>query len=132
MCSQRSSECTRSRRGRRRRARGTDAGCGVGCGTSSSLLTTAILDTRPPDLLVAREIRRDRLGAEREILLHELIAAMLASGLDHDAVVALVDDGAAIVAAIPRHRVLARQPRRARDRGEEIGTARVLLIALAA
>src|SRR6478609_3435479 len=49
---------------------------------SSSLLATAILDTRPPDLLVAREIRGHRLRTEREILLHELVAPVLARRLD--------------------------------------------------
>src|SRR3954447_21190206 len=120
MCSQRSSECTRSRRGRCRRARGADAGSGLGCGASSSLLSTAILDTRPPDLLVAAEIRRYRLGAEREILLHELIAAVFARSLHDYAISALIDDVAAVVAPVPGDGVLPRQPGRAGDRLDEV------------
>src|SRR5258705_4030202 len=133
MCSQRSAEWTRRRSGRGRRARRIGAeGSGAGRGASSSLLTTAVLDTRPPDLFVSRKVRGDWLRAEREVLLHELIAAVLARRLDHDAIVALVDGVAAVVAPIPRPRVSARQARRARHRGDEVGTARAHLLALAA
>src|SRR5678815_4411273 len=123
MCSQRSTVCTRSRSGRRRRTRGAG-----GCTASAGLLSTAILDTCPPDLLVAPEIRRDRLRAEREVLLHQLIGAVLACRLDQHAVIALIDDVAPIVAAVPRDRVLARQPSRARHGRDEIGAAGALLL----
>src|SRR5690348_5119326 len=116
MCSQRSTVCTRSRSGRRRRTRGSGSSA-----VSLGLLSTAILDTCPPDLLVAAEIRRDRLRAEREILLHELIAAVLARRFDVHPVGALVDDVAAVVAPVPRHGVLSRKSRRARHGRDEIG-----------
>src|SRR5258705_341565 len=133
MCSHRSAEWTRSRSGRRRRARriGVD-GSGTGSGDSSALLTTTELDTRPPDLLVAWKVCGHRSRGEREILLHELVAAVLARRLDHDAVGALLHDVAAVVAPIPRNRVLPWQSRPARHGGDEVGAARVLLIALAA
>src|SRR6478736_2351657 len=132
MCSQRSAECTRRRIGRRRRARWLGAGSDREGDVSSSLLATAILDTRPPDLLVAREIRGHRLGTEREILLHELVAPVLARRLDHDAVGALLHDAATVVAAVPHDAVGAGRTRRAGHAGDEIGAARVFLIALAA
>src|SRR6185369_7970550 len=131
MCSQRSSECTRRRSGRLRRTRG-GADSGAASGASSSLLTTTILDMRSPNLLVARQVGGHRLRAEREVLLHELIAAMLARRLDHDAIGPLLHQVAAVVAAVPHHAVLTGWPRRAGHAGDEIGTARVLLLALAA
>src|SRR5436190_24247157 len=110
MWSQRSTECVRRRSGRLRRARWIGADGSVAeRGACSSLPTATILDTRPPDLLVARQVRGHRLRRQRNVLLHELRAPVLARRLDHDTVVALMHDGAAIVAAVPRHRVLARQ-----------------------
>ena len=86
MCSHRSTVWTRSRSGRLRRTRRP----ATGCSAVAELLATAILDTRPPDLFVARQIRRDRLRREREILLHQLISAVLARSLDDDAIRALL------------------------------------------
>src|SRR6476620_3915610 len=133
MCSQRSDERTPRRSGRLRRVRlvGAD-GSSAGGGVSSSLLTTAILDTRPPDLLIAREVRGHRLRGEGEVLLHELIAAVLARRLDHDAVRPLLHDGAAVVAPVPHHAVRAGWTRRAGHAGDEIGAAGILLFTLAA
>src|SRR3954471_20415859 len=133
MCSQRSTECTRRRSGRLRRARGAGAeGSGAGRGASSSLLTTAILDMRLPDLFVAREVCRHRLAGESDVLLHELVAPVLARRLDDDAVGTLVHDVAAVVAAVPHDTVLAGRTRRAGHRRDEIGAARVFLLALPA
>src|SRR5690242_6759368 len=131
MCSQRSSECMRRRSGRLRRTRAR-ADSGARSGASSSLLTTAILDMRSPDPLVPRQARGHRLRAEREVLLHELIAAMLARRLDHDAIRPLLHHVAAVVAAVPDHAVLTGWARRAGHAGDEVGTTRVLLLALAA
>src|SRR6478752_9197297 len=133
MCSQSSAECTRRRSGRFRRVRAFGAdGSSAGGGVSSSLLTTAILDTRPPDLLIAREVRGHRLRGEAQVLLDELIAAVLARRLDHDAVRPLLHDGAAVVAPVPHHAVCAGWARRAGHAGDEIGATRVLHLTLAA
>ena len=57
MCSHRSAECTRSRSGRLGRTRGPTAWCSAVCSPVTTLLSTTVLDTRPPDLLVAGQIR---------------------------------------------------------------------------
>src|SRR5689334_18470375 len=133
MCSQRSTECTRRRSGRLRRTRcvGPD-GSRPRIGAPSSLLTTTILDMRSPDLLVAGQVRGDRLGAEREVLLHELVAPVLARRRDDEAIRPLLDDVAPVVAPVPHDAVRAGWTRRARHAGDEIRAAGVFLLALAA
>src|SRR5258705_11362751 len=125
MCSQRSTVCTRNRSGRLRRTRRP----ATGCSAVTALLATAELDTRPPDLLVARQVGGDGRRGERQLVLHELVAAMLARRLDDDAVGALLHHVAAVVAAVPRDGVLARQPSGARHSCHEVGAARGLLVA---
>src|SRR5947209_692763 len=103
MCSQRSALFTRRRKGRLRRTR-TGA-------TSLALLSATVLNARSRNLLVARNLERQGLHTHLHLLLHELIAAVLARRFNEHAIGTLLHHLAAIVTAIPHHRVLAGQPR---------------------
>src|SRR3954464_677834 len=117
MCSHRSAECTRSLSGRRRLT------CGGSSVTSRGLLAAAVLNVRSRDLLVAGEIDRLRCGGEREILLDQLMRAVLSRRLDEQSVIALRHRPSGVVTAVPDHAVFARQAGRARYRRDEIGPA---------
>src|SRR3954471_5980078 len=113
MCSHRSSVWMRSRSGR---------GCRI-------LLPTTVVKPGSAYLRVACQVCGRGLRAERHLLLHDAVRAVLARGFDDDAIRALIDETPALVLAIPRDRVASRKARCARDRRDQVGAARLLHVA---